>query len=137
MCLLGALHIDAVLLAVFKLQDSTYFLVQGFQQLQSFGGTPIVNEYDCARLNLTTTIFITPGKKIKRAVSIAHECDTRCCFKQTQWKTLNVKKLCSQNLYLNMTGATHLIVLTCIVCFEIPYVESTTVTAVNEINKWL
>ena len=96
-----------ILLAVFKLQNSTYCLVQGFQQLQSFGGTPFVNEYDCPRLDLTTTIFITPGKNIKRAVSIAHECVA--LSRQRQCKTLNVKKLCSQNLYLNMA---HLIVLT-------------------------
>ena len=89
-----------ILLAVFKLQDSTYCLVQG---LQSFGGTPFVNEYDCPQLDLTTTIFIIPGKNIKRAVSIAHECDTSCCFKQTE-TVENVERQ-EHNLYLNMTGA--------------------------------
>ena len=64
-----------ILLAMFKLQDSTYCLVQGFLQLY----TPHVKEYDCPRLDLTTTAFITQGKNIKRAVSIAHECDTSCC----------------------------------------------------------
>ena len=107
-----------ILLAVFKLQDSTYCLVQSFQQLQSFGGTPLLNEYDCPRLDLTTAIFSTSGMNIKRAVSIVHDF---ALSGQRQWNTLNVKKLCSQNLYLNMTGATHLIVLTCIVRF---YVDS-------------
>eukprot|EP00731_Ephydatia_muelleri_P019652 Em0012g477a len=64
--------------------DSTYCLVQTFQQLQSFGGAPLLNEYDCPRLDLTTAIFSTPGKNIKRAVSIVHDCDTSCCFKRTE-----------------------------------------------------
>eukprot|EP00731_Ephydatia_muelleri_P000803 Em0001g803a len=73
-----------ILLAVFKLQDSTYCLVQSFQQVQSFGGTPLLNEYDCPRLDLTTAMFSTPGKKIKRAVSTIHDCDTSCCFRRTE-----------------------------------------------------
>ena len=31
----------------YKLQYSTQCLFQGFLQLQSFGGTPLVNGYDC------------------------------------------------------------------------------------------
>ena len=41
-----------ILLAVYKLQDSTQCLVQGFQKLQSFGGTPLMNGYDSPLLEL-------------------------------------------------------------------------------------
>ncbi|KAL5500020.1 hypothetical protein EMCRGX_G011511 [Ephydatia muelleri] len=65
-----------ILLAVFKLQDGAVVcLIQGFQKLQSQDGArPFVNEYDCPLLELTRTIFSTPGRNILRAVSVVHEC---------------------------------------------------------------
>eukprot|EP00731_Ephydatia_muelleri_P035783 Em0160g4a len=108
-----------ILLAVFKLQDGAVVcLIQGFQKLQSQDGArPFVNEYDCPLLELTRTIFSTPGRNILRAVSVVHECGAIAVAlrKLRQLRTLNGKKLLGQNLLLNMTGAT-LVFLQCLLC---------------------
>ena len=74
-----------VLLGVYRSQAGVVeCLVQGFQQLQSNDSvTHIVNEYNCPLLDLSRTIFTTPGRNIQHTVSIVHECGTSCCFKQT------------------------------------------------------
>ena len=75
-----------ILLAVFKLQDGAVVcLIQGFQKLKSQDGArPFANEYDCPLLELTRTIFSTPGGNILRAVSVVHECGASCRFEETQ-----------------------------------------------------
>ena len=75
-----------ILLAVYKLQDgSVVCLIQGFQKLQSQDGAmPFLNEYDCPLLELTRTIFSTPGRNILQAVSVVHECGASCRFEETQ-----------------------------------------------------
>lgn len=75
-----------ILLAVFKLQDGAVVcLIQGFQKLQSQDGARLfMNEYDCPLLELTRTIFSTPGRNILRAVSVVHECGASCRFDETQ-----------------------------------------------------
>ena len=111
-----------ILLAVFKLQDGAVVcFIQGFQKLQSQDGArPFVNEYDCPLLELTRTIFSTPGRNILRAVSVVHECGAIAVAlrKLRQLRTLNGKKLLGQNLLLNMTGATLCIPTMFIVYFD-------------------
>ena len=58
------------LLTTFKLSDgSVHCLVLGFHELTLPDGQPLVNEYDCPLMDLSTTIFCTAGNNIQRPVS--------------------------------------------------------------------
>ena len=43
-------------------------------------GTPILNEFDCALLSLSHTIFTMNSMGIKKAVSVVHNCTDTCRF---------------------------------------------------------
>ncbi|KAL5503005.1 hypothetical protein EMCRGX_G009879 [Ephydatia muelleri] len=64
-----------ILLTTFTLSDgSVHCLVQSFHELTLPDGQPLVNEYDCPLLDLSTTIFCTAGNNIQRPVSFVHQC---------------------------------------------------------------
>ena len=82
-----------ILLATFKLQDgSVHCLVQGFHELTLPDGQPLVTEYDCPLLDLSTTIFCTASNNIQRPVSFVHQCSATCLFKETGASIRNVER---------------------------------------------
>lgn len=73
-----------ILLATFKRNDgSVHCLVQGFHKLETADGQAFKNPYDCPLLELSRTIFCTPGNNVRRAVSLVHECSDSCVFLET------------------------------------------------------
>eukprot|EP00731_Ephydatia_muelleri_P028790 Em0020g434a len=82
-----------ILLTTFTLSDgSVHCLVQGFHELTLPDGQPLVNEYDCPLMDLSTTIFCTAGNNIQRPVSFVHQCSGTCLFKETGASIRNVER---------------------------------------------
>ena len=82
-----------ILLTTFTLSDgSVHCLVQGFHELTLPDRQPLVNEYDCPLMDLSTTIFYTAGNNIQQPVSFVHQCTGTCLFKETGASIRNVER---------------------------------------------
>ena len=69
----------ALLMAVYKTDaGATRCLLQGFLSLLTTNGEQLLNEFECPLLELTKTLFTTPGDNILKAVNIVHECTNTC-----------------------------------------------------------
>ena len=77
---------------VYTSDGSVHCLVQGFHELTLPDGQPLVNEYDCPLMDLSTTIFCTAGNNIQRPVSFVHQCSGTCLFKETGASIRNVER---------------------------------------------
>ena len=71
-----------ILLNTFKTTaGNAICLIQGFQFV-SINDEILLNNFECPMLQLSKTIFTTPGSNVKRAVSIVHECTDSCSMQE-------------------------------------------------------
>ena len=83
-----------ILLTTFKLSDGSVIAwCKAFMSSSYLTDMqPLVNEYDCPLLDLSTTIFCTAGNNIQRPVSFGHQCGGTCLFKETGASIRNVER---------------------------------------------
>ncbi|KAL5503163.1 hypothetical protein EMCRGX_G010071 [Ephydatia muelleri] len=107
-----------ILLTTFKLSDGSVIAwCKAFMSSSYLTDMqPLVNEYDCPLLDLSTTIFCTAGNNIQRPVSFVHQCSGTCLFKETGASIRNVERdivqedtLIFKHVWNNTIGLLHIV----------------------------
>ena len=101
-----------ILLNTFKIAaGNAICLIQGFQFV-SMNDEILLNNFECPMLQLSKTIFTTPGSNVKRAVSIVHECTDSCSMQEVatiqsiERENISCNKLEFNHDYTNSGGST-------------------------------
>ena len=64
--------------------EHTLCLVRGFEPLKLSNGQQCFNNVECPLFTLTQTLFTVDSTRIAMAISMPHECQDSCKFKDTQ-----------------------------------------------------
>lgn len=97
MCWLSLFQVQhGLLVAVIAVQQQRYCIVQELETV-SVNGEPILNQFDCPLLTLSTDFYAVHPDSIITSISVIHECTTSCTFKQNSSSSRIERELISQN----------------------------------------